>query len=180
MQIKTVLAAYDGSAHADKAVELAAELAAKYRARLVLLHVLLRDAAPEVIRKLANPRKLTKAQRELLSTYDIEPAIAAATAGGMGGGVYIQVPPPRELLQPLGEQLLERAAAIAKKAKAKRVDKIAMSGDPAEAILKRAKREKADMIVMGSRGFGNLKSLLLGSVSHEVASKAAKTVVTVK
>ena len=179
MQIKTVLAAYDGSSHADKAVELAAELAAKYRARLVLLHVLLRDAAPEVIRKLANPRKLSKDQRDLLKNYEIEPQIAAATAGGMGG-VYIPVAAPRELLETIGGQLLDRAATIAKKAKAKRIDKVAMSGDPAEAILKRAKREKADMIVMGSRGFGNLKSLLLGSVSHEVAAKSTKTVVTVK
>ncbi|MHC5024763.1 MAG: universal stress protein, partial [Planctomycetota bacterium] len=35
-------------------------------------------------------------------------------------------------------------------------------------------------IVMGSRGHGDLEGLLLGSVSHKVASLAKCTVVTVK
>jgi nucleotide-binding universal stress UspA family protein len=176
--IKTILVAYDGSNHADKALKLAADMANRYRARLVLLHALLRDAPPETIRKLAKPSELPKRLRDLLRNYEIEPQIAAATAGV--GGVYVPVPAPRELLEAVGKQILDRAEAAAKKAKVKRIARLMVSGDAADAIIKRAKREKADMIIMGSRGFGNLKSLLLGSVSHEVASKSAKTVVTVK
>jgi nucleotide-binding universal stress UspA family protein len=176
--IKTILVAYDGSNHAEKALSFAADLASKYRARLVLLHALLRDAPPERIRKLAKPRDLPARLRDLLKNYEIEPQIAAAAAGTPT--VYVPVPAPRELLEAVGKQILERGEAAAKKAKVTRVSKVMVSGDPAEAIVSRAKREKADMIVMGSRGFGNLKSLLLGSVSHEVASKSSKTVVTVK
>ena len=40
--IKTILVPTDGSGHAKKAVDLAAEIAEKYGARLVILHVLLR------------------------------------------------------------------------------------------------------------------------------------------
>ncbi len=43
--IATILVATDGSEHAIKAVDLAADLATKYDARSVLCHVLRRDAA---------------------------------------------------------------------------------------------------------------------------------------
>jgi nucleotide-binding universal stress UspA family protein len=53
-------------------------------------------------------------------------------------------------------------------------------GDPADAILEAAKREKADTIVLGSRGLGDFKGLVLGSVSHKVAAHAECTCITVK
>ncbi len=45
-------------------------------------------------------------------------------------------------------------------------------GKPAEMILSVAEEEKADLIVLGSRGLGPVKELLLGSVSHRVVSHA--------
>jgi nucleotide-binding universal stress UspA family protein len=41
-------------------------------------------------------------------------------------------------------------------------------GRPAAAILEQLHSGKYDLVVMGSRGRGGVKSLLLGSVSHEV------------
>lgn len=41
-------------------------------------------------------------------------------------------------------------------------------GEPAERILERAAQLRASNLVMGSRGLGNLESLLLGSVSYKV------------
>jgi nucleotide-binding universal stress UspA family protein len=73
-----------------------------------------------------------------------------------------------------------RAEAAAKKAGVKKVDTVMLSGDPADAILNRAKKEKADLIVLGTRGFGELKGLLLGSVSHKVAARAHCACMTVK
>jgi nucleotide-binding universal stress UspA family protein len=54
------------------------------------------------------------------------------------------------------------------------------TGQPARAIIKTAEAGGYDTIVMGSRGHGDLEGLLLGSVSHKVASLAKCTVVTVK
>lgn len=176
--IKTVLVAVDGSDHARKALELAADIAEKYRARLVLLHVLMRDATVERVRKFLKPQGLSADQRRLLKDCKDEPGFVAPVTGL--GGAYIPVPAPHELLEPMGRQILERAEATAKKAGVKQVSTVIEDGDPATVILARAKREKADMIVLGSRGFGDLKGLLLGSVSHKVASHAACTCVTVK
>ena len=55
-----------------------------------------------------------------------------------------------------------------------------VGGRPADTIVAAAERDKADMIVMGSRGFSDLKGLLLGSVSHKVSHLAPCTCVTVK
>lgn len=52
-------------------------------------------------------------------------------------------------------------------------------GTTARGILAEADRIGADAIVMGSRGLTGVKSLLLGSVSHEVIQHADRTVVVV-
>ena len=79
--IRVILTATDGSDHARKAVALASELAAKCGARLVLLHVLLRDAGSEALRKVAKRRSLTKPMRDLLDNYEADGMVAMATAG---------------------------------------------------------------------------------------------------
>ena len=49
--IKKILVPVDGSAHSVKAAELASDLAVKYGAEIVLLHVLLRGHMPEGLKK---------------------------------------------------------------------------------------------------------------------------------
>ena len=53
-------------------------------------------------------------------------------------------------------------------------------GQPAAQILEIAAREGCDAIVLGSRGLGDARSLLLGSVSHKVAHLADATCIIVK
>jgi nucleotide-binding universal stress UspA family protein len=48
---------------------------------------------------------------------------------------------------------------------------VVREGHPADEILEAAKAAKAEMIILGSRG-GRLHTLLLGSVSREVANRA--------
>jgi nucleotide-binding universal stress UspA family protein len=52
-------------------------------------------------------------------------------------------------------------------------------GSPAEAIRAAADREDAELLVVGSRGRGNLRSAVLGSVSRDLAAKAQRPVVVV-
>ena len=51
--IKKVLIATDGSDHATKAVELGSDLAARYDAEVVLVHVLLRHELPDDMKRMA-------------------------------------------------------------------------------------------------------------------------------
>lgn len=53
-------------------------------------------------------------------------------------------------------------------------------GDPGKLICKVAAERQADLIVMGTRGLGLVKELLIGSVSHYVIQHAGCPVLTVK
>lgn len=52
------------------------------------------------------------------------------------------------------------------------VAKICESGSPANVIIKVANDGRYDLIVIGSRGLGGIKELLLGSISHGVSQRA--------
>ena len=52
-------------------------------------------------------------------------------------------------------------------------------GDPAEAILEASHAEGADVIVLGSRPRLNVRRLILGSVSSEVAKRATCDVIVI-
>ena len=49
-----ILVATDGSAHAHKAIATACDLALKYDAELVLLHVLLRGKIPDTLKEIVD------------------------------------------------------------------------------------------------------------------------------
>jgi nucleotide-binding universal stress UspA family protein len=171
---KTIVVAVDGSAHADKAVKAGAELAVQLKARLVLVHVLMQGATAGDIRAVAELRRLPKPIREEIDALEMPVAAAAMGAG------FVTLPVPRNVLKAVGDQILDRAKAIAAKARLRKVTVTMVTGDPAKAIVARARREKADLLVMGSRGLGALKGLVLGSVSHSVAQQAKIPVMLVK
>jgi nucleotide-binding universal stress UspA family protein len=52
------------------------------------------------------------------------------------------------------------------------VERILLRGRPASAIVKEARGFGADLVVLGSRGHGQIRSMLLGSVSAEVVDHA--------
>lgn len=172
---KTVLVAVDGSSHAQKALAAAAEIAVKFRARVVLVHTLLRDQAPEDLRRIPEMKGLSKALRaELLRIERMPVSLAAMGAGD------VHIPVPREVLEGLGQQILKNARAVVTRKGVKNVTTKLESGDPATRLLARAKSERANLIVLGSRGFGRLKGILMGSVSQKVGQLATCACLTVK
>jgi nucleotide-binding universal stress UspA family protein len=80
----------------------------------------------------------------------------------------------------LGEEILRRAADRAKEMGVTQVETVSAQGDPADAILDMAEAAGADMIVLGHRGLGRLKTMLLGSVALKVTQHAPCTVVSVR
>jgi nucleotide-binding universal stress UspA family protein len=62
----------------------------------------------------------------------------------------------------------------------KKIKTVFREGKPARSIVDYAKKAQVDAIVMGSRGLSELESVLLGSVSHKVATLAECTVMIVK
>lgn len=59
------------------------------------------------------------------------------------------------------------------------VTKVLTRGRPAECILRQLKEGDHDLVVMGSRGRGEVRSVLLGSVSHRVLNASPTAVLIV-
>jgi len=138
--IKAILVATDASPASNKAIDMAADMAAKYDASLTLLYVIREMQLPEELRNMAEVEKL---------------------AG-----------PRAEVLQFVAGKILNDAQARAKHHGASRVDSITREGDPATAIIEEAERLGVDLVVMGTRGLGQVKGMLLGSVSRKVSNLA--------
>lgn len=96
------------------------------------------------------------------------------------GTLAIPVDLPQEDLEQYGQRVLDKAEQIANQQGVTDLGRTLRQGDPAGTIIDYAQDIQADMIVIGSRGLGDLSSLLMGSVSHKVAHDAKCTCVTVK
>ena len=77
-----------------------------------------------------------------------------------------------------GSAILERAGTMVPTGV--EYEKIMETGSPAAVILEYAEILDADLIVMGSRGLGVVKGVLLGSVSQYIIERAKIPVLVVK
>ncbi len=175
--IKTILVATDGSGHAKKAIDLAADIAGKYGARMVILHVLLRHTSEFDVETLckenAMPAALQQKFDELRKAF-LEMVSASYEAGPMSISI------PDDVLNDVGNLILDNARQRAESKGVKDISAHIADGPPADTIIAAAEKENADMIVLGSRGLGNIAGLLMGSVSHKVSHLSDRTCVTVK
>jgi nucleotide-binding universal stress UspA family protein len=149
---KKILAAVDGSEHAWKALDLAADMAKQHRAQLIVLHVVPYEPMSEALRAFAEAEHMP-----------VEEEV----------GRY-------HFARTLGDHLTRSAEARARDRGQSNVVGRTVEGKPADQILEVAASEDVDMIVLGSRGLSDARALFLGSVSHTVANHAACTCVTVK
>lgn len=172
--IKTILAPTDGSDHARKAVAFASDLAARYHARLVILHVLVHGHLAEALAAIGKGLAAGKAEGELLRALaglSVEELLARRTTEGEA---------PRSVLQHIARTVIADAEAVARTRGVTAVSSHVEEGDPAQRILEYADRENADLVVMGSRGLSDVEGLLVGSTSHKVNHLGRCTVITVK
>lgn len=172
--IKSIVVAIDGSIPGKHAQALAIDLAAKYEARLTLVHVLTRDHPSDEFSRMAEVELLSDSKRPRANKKDDTYTAIARFVGGANEAKEDRV------MALLGEQIVDKAAASARKAGVANVTAEIHNGDYANNILEVAKKADADIIVMGRRGLSNLKGFVTGSVSHKVSQRAECSVLTVK
>jgi nucleotide-binding universal stress UspA family protein len=137
---KKIVVPVDGSAHSNRAVDCATDLANKYGSELILLHVIASSS----------PARIPPELYEYARIEHID-AIEA------------------DMMKRVAEEILQTAENRARGQGAKQVRTSIGVGHPAEAIVAHAKAEEADLIMMGRRGLGSVSGLLMGSISHKVA-----------
>ncbi|MBZ0218340.1 MAG: universal stress protein [Fimbriimonadaceae bacterium] len=171
--IKKILVPVDGSPPSVRAVELASDLASKYNAEIVLLHVLLRGHMPNGLKK-AVDIEIGSKRKSADNLVNIPQEIMARVDSRDGSQLSL------EALDFIGKHVLSNVEELCREKGVGSITKHVEEGNPAKVIVDVAKRAKADMIVMGRSGLSELKGMLVGSVSNKVLHLADCTCVTVR
>lgn len=177
VDMKKILVATDGSDHAERAVQLAADIAGKYDSELVLVNVNDGHTLSEAESHLAEVEYGEEIRRRVGKRME---EVRGFGKLGMQGVMRQDTDLAPAIREVLGEQILERAKEAAKATGVENVRTVLKEGDPGEKIIEAANEEGANLIVLGSRGLGDVRALLLGSVSHKVANRSDINVITVK
>jgi nucleotide-binding universal stress UspA family protein len=146
-----LLVPVDGSEHAGRAVDVACALAKSEGAKLTLLHVMSQTGRDRV-------------PPELETFSEIEQVKVTE----------------RDLIERVGREILTRAQRRAADNGIAQCNALMEHGDPAACIVEHASKDGVDLIVMGRRGLGDLRGLMLGSVSHKVGHATDCSCLTVK
>lgn len=163
-----VLVAVDGSPPSQRAVEFASQIARQFSAELVLVHVHHSISTVDDVKDLASKGGfLDEIESDLHDLYDP----VSTGAPDEEPAVLVDII-PEYFVEKVGQLILSRAEAAAARYGVERTSKHFGAGDPAKAVLDLADREQPDLIAIGSRGLGDLKALILGSVSHKILQDA--------
>lgn len=138
----SIVCGVDGSGDSQAAVGVAARLAKRLEARLVLAHVAELALVPYA-------------------------AVGGIGAGGIAPPPMMSATPDEQ--EEAGARLLEQIAAELGLEDAERR---VVVGFPAERLADLADEEDAELIVVGSRGRGRFKAAFLGSVSNSLVGVA--------
>jgi nucleotide-binding universal stress UspA family protein len=175
--MERIMVALDGSEHSEKALDLASDIAARYSAELILLHVVSDKPLTDAERHMVEVEYLDEIAASL-NGFAVEPSGDPTVRAQRVLQHYADV--ARRFRGALGQRLMTQARARARDKGVRSVQNLLEDGDPASTILRLAKGLHVDMIVFGSRGLGDAQGLLMGSVSHRVAHLAECTCVSVK
>jgi nucleotide-binding universal stress UspA family protein len=140
--VKKILVSTDGSENAKRAVNAATDVAKRFSADLLILYVL-----NMAVTRIYSPIAPFPSDAEYSRFF--------------------------ETSQAAGQKMVNEALNLAKQNSVNATGKILDTmGSVPEAILEAAEKEKVDMIVVGTRGLGGFKKLLLGSVSSAIVAHA--------
>ncbi len=149
--ISTLMVAIDGSSHSMRAADIAFEIAAAVKAKVVLLHVAKPREIPDAMRQFAEADNFPQQEVDLL-----------------------------ELLKRGAENMLKDAANKARSVGVQDIEFEVREGPIARTIISRSEHHNTDLIALGSRGMGDLEGYLRGGVSHRVELLAKCPVLIVK
>jgi nucleotide-binding universal stress UspA family protein len=172
---KSIVVAFDGSVHSSKALEIGATLASRDQVALGIIYVI--DAAhmqiPAEMRKMGEIEHIIEPMPRMVIDFEEAPINLVNTIAQNSAE-------SEKAMVQYADFLVEQARMSAKEYGVQDVDARSVLGSPAEEIVAFAKEREADLIVCGSRGFGRLKSALLGSISHKISQLAECSCLTVK
>jgi len=171
---KHILVATDGSDKAREAVTMAAKLAKGLGTRLTILHVILHGLRAEEASRLAEAEHLVRRVSAVTMPQ------LGRVPGSMGELFRASQGDIGQMVSVLGDRIAEDAADYARGIGVGNVETRVEPGDYAETILAVAEEIGADMIVVGSRGLGRLKGMLVGSVSQKIIQHARCSVLVVR
>ncbi|WP_372980526.1 universal stress protein [Marinobacter sediminum] len=121
-------------------------------------------------------QRLTDAEIYLLCVYKHHSLFEASLSIGRPPGMDI----PDKVLSEYAKEVVNHAKDLAKSHGATKVRGFVKGGRPSKVIIKFAQDKEADLIVVGTKGTHSDKDgILLGSVSHRVASNAKCPVLVV-
>lgn len=160
--LNNILVPTDGSEHAEKAVEFAADIAAKLGAKMTLAHVLMRHANLARLRDRVDESALSESTRKSLHAGERNMPLTGVLSTGISD----------DALREIGRHILDRAKQKAAAKGAETADTRIVEGNPAKAILDMAKDSDVDLIAMGTRGLSQVERLVIGSVSYKVSHSA--------
>lgn len=135
------------------------------------------DGSPHAARALEAAIGLAEQNRARLTVITSVPDPSVwLVAGGAYGGTIDQAALLEETEREYRHLLEQAVAAVPQDVS---VTSRLLHGRPSDRILGELREGDYDLLVMGSRGRGNVRSLVLGSVSHHVLNAAPSAVLIV-
>jgi nucleotide-binding universal stress UspA family protein len=129
------------------------------------------DGSPEAAAALQCAIEEARLRQAALHVTYAYPVLGVPLTGGTGADYYAQV-------EGEAQELLARVQAAAPPTDGLDVEWLGVPGNPAEVLVKQSRG--AAMLVVGSRGLGGFKGLVLGSVSSQCVHHAHCPVLVVR